>query len=185
MGVFRTSDPIWASYQIRKIAGCACAANVSPRHRAWRTCLDACRDRLPAVAFPVHAHPQFYVSGKRPMVSLTVVSTGAGDDMLPNSSSHYLSKYQLIIIDALWQSLVGNFTGNMQDIHYCKYKYYTFVIKIISGREWLHTDDNHFLKFVFVIPALNLRTVSAAVNMSFKCYSKCVSFSLLWYLILY
>ena len=34
---------------------------------------DACRDRLPAVAgktfpaFPAHAHPQFYVSGKKPM----------------------------------------------------------------------------------------------------------------------
>ena len=41
--------------------------------RAWRTCCDACRDRLPAVtgktfpAFPAHAHPQFCVSGKRPM----------------------------------------------------------------------------------------------------------------------
>ena len=38
-----------------------------------RTCRDACRDRLPAVtgktfpAFPAHTHPQFYVSGKRPM----------------------------------------------------------------------------------------------------------------------
>ena len=37
------------------------------------TCRDACRDRLPAVAgktipaFPAHAHPQFYVSGKRPI----------------------------------------------------------------------------------------------------------------------
>ena len=42
--------------------------------RAWRTCRDACRDRLPAVtgktfpAFPAHAHPQFCVSGKRPIV---------------------------------------------------------------------------------------------------------------------
>ena len=41
--------------------------------RAWRTCRDACRDRLHAVtgktfpAFPAHAHPQFCVSGKRPM----------------------------------------------------------------------------------------------------------------------
>ena len=41
--------------------------------RAWRTCRDACRDRLLAVtrktfpAFPAHAHPQFSVSGKRPM----------------------------------------------------------------------------------------------------------------------
>ena len=42
--------------------------------RAWRTCRDACRDRLPLVAgktfpaFPAHAHPQFSVSGKRPMI---------------------------------------------------------------------------------------------------------------------
>ena len=42
--------------------------------RAWRTCRDACRDRLPAVtgktfpAFPAHAHPQICVSGKRPIV---------------------------------------------------------------------------------------------------------------------
>ena len=48
----------WASFQIRKIAGCACAGNagnVSPGHRrlaiptcitarASRTCRDACRD---------------------------------------------------------------------------------------------------------------------------------------------
>ena len=42
--------------------------------RAWRTCRDACRDRSPAVtgkmfpAFPAHAHPQFCVSGKRPIM---------------------------------------------------------------------------------------------------------------------
>ena len=42
--------------------------------RAWRTCRDACRDRLPAVtgktfpAFPARAHPQFCVSGKRPIL---------------------------------------------------------------------------------------------------------------------
>ena len=41
--------------------------------RAWRTCRDACRDRLPAVmgkmfpAFPAHAHPQLCVSGKKPI----------------------------------------------------------------------------------------------------------------------
>ena len=41
--------------------------------RAWRTCRDACRDRLPSVtgktfpAFPAHAHLQFCVSGKRLM----------------------------------------------------------------------------------------------------------------------
>ena len=54
----------------RKLAIPACITA-----RAWRTCRDACRDRLPAVtgktfpAFPAHAHPQFCVSGKRPMIS--------------------------------------------------------------------------------------------------------------------
>ena len=50
----------------RRLAIPACiTANAS------RTCRDACRDRLPAVAgktfpaFRAHAHPQFYVSGKR------------------------------------------------------------------------------------------------------------------------
>ena len=46
--------------------------------RAWRTCRDVCRDRLHAVtgktfpAFPAHAHPQFYVSGKRPMNAMVL-----------------------------------------------------------------------------------------------------------------
>ena len=75
-----------ASCQIRKIAYCTCAGNagnVFPRRRLQRkplvndpdmhhgTCRDACRYRLPAGktfrAFLAHAHPQFYVSGKRPM----------------------------------------------------------------------------------------------------------------------
>ena len=57
----------WASCQIRKIVGCACAGNagnVFPSHRglaiptcitarAWRTCRAACRDRLLAVSFEV------------------------------------------------------------------------------------------------------------------------------------
>ena len=80
----------WASYQI---AGCAWAGNVGNvfpttdfkgnckltipvciRACASRTCYDACRDCLPAVAgktfpaFPAHAHPQCYISGERPMV---------------------------------------------------------------------------------------------------------------------
>ena len=72
----------WTSYQIRKITGCACARNaenVFPATnfkgnrkiaipacitaRAWSTCRDACRDRLPMVvgktfpAFPAYAQP--------------------------------------------------------------------------------------------------------------------------------
>ena len=48
--------------------------------RAWRTCRDASRDCLPAVAgktftaFPAHAHPQFYLFGKRPMFTLVCFS---------------------------------------------------------------------------------------------------------------
>ena len=43
--------------------------------RAWRMYRDAYRDCLPAVAgktfpaFPAHAHPQFYVFGRRPIVT--------------------------------------------------------------------------------------------------------------------
>ena len=83
----------WASYQIRKILGCACAGktrNVFPCRRIQSkplvsdpgmhhgTCRDACRDRLPALvgktfpAFPAHAHPQLYVSGKRPMAGCLI-----------------------------------------------------------------------------------------------------------------
>ena len=83
----------WASYQIRKIAGCACAGNagnVSPRRRFQRKplvsdpgmhhgtymthvpwCMPgslACSDGETFPAFPAHAHPQFCVSGKRPMM---------------------------------------------------------------------------------------------------------------------
>ena len=69
----------WASCQIPRIAGCACAGNVFPTTefkwnrqlaipacitaRASRTCHDACRDHQPTVvgktfpAFPAHAQP--------------------------------------------------------------------------------------------------------------------------------
>ena len=76
----------WVSYQIRKIAGCACAGNggnVYSRRRLQRKplvsdpgmhhCRDACRDRLSAKAekmfpaFPAHMRRQFYVSDKRSM----------------------------------------------------------------------------------------------------------------------
>ena len=52
----------WASYQILKIAGCACAGNAGnvfpatagkrSRH-TWRTCRDACRDHWLAVSFEI------------------------------------------------------------------------------------------------------------------------------------
>ena len=72
----------WASYQIRKIVGCACTGNAGSvfpatdfkgdrqlvipaciTARASRTCRDACRHRLPAMAgktfptLPAHAQP--------------------------------------------------------------------------------------------------------------------------------
>ena len=83
---------IWTSYQIHKIAGCACAGNagnVFPRRRFQRkllvidpgmhhgTCVThvpwcmsgslTCSDGKTFPAFPAHAHPQFCVSGKRPI----------------------------------------------------------------------------------------------------------------------
>ena len=82
----------WASYQIRNIAGCACAGNagnVFPRRRLQRKPLvsdigmrhGTCVTHVPWCmsgslvsgggktfpAFPAHAHPQFSVSDKRPM----------------------------------------------------------------------------------------------------------------------
>ena len=70
--------------------------------RAWRTCRDACRDRLHAVtgktfpAFPAHAHPQFYASGKRPIAMTSHQRPGAsnhhGLDCLVNSLLMLTSK---------------------------------------------------------------------------------------------
>ena len=78
----------WASYQIRKIVGCACAGNVSPRRRLQRkplvsdprmhngTCVTHVPWCMPGSltrgagktfpAFPAHAHPQLYVSARGP-----------------------------------------------------------------------------------------------------------------------
>ena len=89
----------WASYQIRKIAGCACAGNagnVFPRRRFQTkplvsdpgmhhgTCVThvpwcmsgslTCGDGKTFPAFPAHAHPQFCVSDKRPMACLIQAS---------------------------------------------------------------------------------------------------------------
>ena len=111
---------LWASYQIRTIAGCACtgnAGNVFLRRRLQRkplvaisacitarvsrTCRDACRDRIPAVAvktfpaFPAHAHKQFFVSGKRPMAW-----QGVRHKPLPNPViTKFTSCY---VINSLW-----------------------------------------------------------------------------------
>ena len=70
---------------------CYVAISACNTARASRTCRDACRDHLPAVtgktfpAFPAHAHPQLYVSGKRPMEEATfnirvVLTSWLGED---------------------------------------------------------------------------------------------------------
>ena len=100
-GIFRNNKvntmatdalPPWASYQIRKIAGCECAGNagnVFPRRQIQRKPLvsdpgmhhGTCVTHVPWCmsesltrgggktfpVFPAHAHPQIYVSGNRPM----------------------------------------------------------------------------------------------------------------------
>ena len=83
----------WASYQIRKIAGCACAGNTGydfPRRRIQRKPLvsdpgihhGTCVKHVPwcmsgmltrvagktSPAFPAHAHPKFDVFGKMPII---------------------------------------------------------------------------------------------------------------------
>ena len=62
---------LWASYQIRKIAGCACAGNAG---NVFPGIPGACATRnFTYLVFPRHSrrmrNPQFYVSGKRPMPS--------------------------------------------------------------------------------------------------------------------
>ena len=82
--------------------------------RASRTCRNVCRDRLPAVAgktfpaFPAHAHPQFYVSGKRPITSIV------GIFCVPVSYPHQSQTSHGIV----WSSLTGLtdiicFAGNL------------------------------------------------------------------------
>ena len=91
--MFSEAFRLWTSYQIRKIAGCACArnaGNVFPHHRFQRkslvsdpgmhhgTCVThvswcmsgslTCGDGKTFPAFPAHAHQQFCVSGKTPVV---------------------------------------------------------------------------------------------------------------------
>ena len=62
--------------------------------RTWRTCRDACRDCLPAVAgktfpaFPAHAHPQLYVFDKKP---IAVPSVTAG--MTPFTKTYHTHAY--------------------------------------------------------------------------------------------
>ena len=110
----------WTSCQMRKVIGCACAGNVGdvfppPRvsnpdmHHS--TCIGACQDRQLAVSFIVDGggnhtrhsrrmlNPQFYVSGKRPIVDrfpLTLfknnwsyaMNLSCGDIVLLNMMSH-------------------------------------------------------------------------------------------------
>ena len=113
---------MWASYQIHKIEGCACAGNAGnvfpvtdfKGHRelaisgcitvrAWRTCRDACQDGQPAVAgktFP--AFPaQYYVSDKRPMSYLCMFVEfllTLGKDAVERRLMHVLKRCHLTSI---------------------------------------------------------------------------------------
>ena len=111
---YHASALAWTSYQIRKIVGCACAGNagnVFPCCRLQRkllvsdpgmhhgTCIThvpwCMWDRLPAVAgktFPAFpAHPQFYVSGKRPIYSDVGICYKCLDNEYINESSGWNS----------------------------------------------------------------------------------------------
>ena len=103
--------------------------------RAWRTCRDACRDRLHAVtgktfpAFPAHAHPQFYVSGKRPMI----MSNGATNmDMEPDFASLYWS---LIVVELSISSII------ISMIHHFLAIAPDSALK--NMHEWIEYDLNH------------------------------------------
>ena len=90
--------------------------------RASRTCREACRDRLPAVAgktfpaFPAHAHPQFYVSGKRPM------HTWLGTFKLPNPVCKPLLLSSVLMKNWYWY-ILG---------HHRSYRYLFPQLRLIS-----------------------------------------------------
>ena len=73
------------------------------------TCRNACRDRLPAVAgktfpaFPAHGHPQFYVSGKRPIVVLILYRR----NLLGRSIGSFLRSYKCFVCGRLWLRVLG------------------------------------------------------------------------------
>ena len=91
--------------------------------RAWRTCRDACRDRLHAVtgktfpAFPAHAHPQFYVSGKRhggACICISVLSelSHHGFSLRPVTSSlpsHNQNHCQLDMHETAFRKLISKY----------------------------------------------------------------------------
>ena len=89
----------WVSYQIRKIAGCACVGNsgkVSPATDwlaiptcitapAWCTCRNVCRWRGKRSRYSRRMrNPQFYISDKRPMIE---------DPLLINVYQHILRRH--------------------------------------------------------------------------------------------
>ena len=92
----QSSHVPWASYQIRKIAGCTCAGNVSPHRRLQRKplvsdpgmhhgtcvthvpwCVSGSLARGGGINVPgiPGAYPQFYVSGKRPIEWSTAMNS--------------------------------------------------------------------------------------------------------------
>ena len=125
----------WASYQIRKIAGCACAWNagiVFPRRRLQRKPLisdpgmhhGTCVTHVPWCmsgsltrgggktfpAFPAHAHPRFDVSGKRPIAARNKSAQSisiCGDHYLAWSAPNCLSSYGCTQHDKFTRKRVG------------------------------------------------------------------------------
>ena len=67
--------------------------------RAWRTCRDAFRDCSPAVAgktfsaFLAHAHPQFYVFGKRPICLILL----KGDHYIQKTNPSFIKEFVCIV----------------------------------------------------------------------------------------
>ena len=130
----------WASCQIRKTAGCACTGNagkVLPRRRFQRkplvsnpgihhgTCVThvpwcmsgslTCGDGETFPAFPAHAHPQFCVSGKRPMYTSlpTVIVTNNHD----SEKILFANRCQVIACANFYSSLFGHFESNFEIVH--------------------------------------------------------------------
>ena len=62
-------------------------------------------------------NPQFYVSGKRPIVgTYASVNNGSGKSWFPDATKSSIHRCWLIITEVLWHSPDGSYTGNTQDI---------------------------------------------------------------------
>ena len=100
--------------------------------RASRTYRDACWERLSAVVgktiptFPAHAHPQFYVSGKRPM--------GGGathEDMIHVLSSLCVKNTKLLWALRVWNSSsISKLHISIMPCFYFHFLWYASYVKV-------------------------------------------------------